>query len=42
MSTNLLGFNGGGVLVAETEIGDGHVVEDDVEVARPIGQLVKI
>ncbi len=38
--SNLFGFDGCGVLAAEAEIGDGHVVEDDVEIASSISQLV--
>lgn len=37
--TDLLGLDSGGVLSAEAELGDGHVVQDDVEVFRPLKQL---
>ena len=40
VSAHLLGLDGGGVLPAEAELGDGDVVEDDVEVPGAVGQLL--
>lgn len=37
--TDLFGLNCGGVLSTEAELGDGDVVQDDVEVFRPLEQL---
>lgn len=37
--TDLFGLHGGRVLAAEAELGDGHVVQDDVEVFGPLKQL---
>lgn len=37
--TDLLGLDGGGVLSAEAQLSDGHVVQDDVEVFCPLEQL---
>lgn len=37
--TNLLGLDGGCVLSAEAEFGDGNVIQDDVEVFGPLKQL---
>ncbi len=37
--TDLFGLHSGGVLSAEAELGDGHVVQDDVEVFGPLKQL---
>lgn len=37
--TDLFGLHGGRVLAAEAELGDGHVVQDDVEVFGPLEQL---
>jgi hypothetical protein len=36
---NLFGLDGSSVLVAEAEVGDGHVIQDDVEVSGTICQL---
>lgn len=35
----MFGLDGGGVLSAEAELRDGHVIQDDVEVLRPLEQL---
>ena len=35
----MLGLDGGGVLSTEAQLGDGHVVQDDVEVFGPLEQL---
>jgi hypothetical protein len=37
--TNLFSLDCSSVLVAEAEVGDGHVVQDDVEVSGSICQL---
>ena len=37
--TDLLGFDGRSVFPSKAEFGDGDVVEDDVEVPSPVGQL---
>lgn len=37
--TDLFGLNCSGVLSTEAELGDGHVVQDDVEVFCPLKQL---
>ena len=37
--TDLLGFDGRGVFPSKAEFCDGNVVEDDVEVPGPVGQL---
>jgi len=39
-ATCLLVLDGLGELVAEREVGDGDVVHDEVELLRPVGQLV--
>ena len=36
---HLLGLDSRGVLPAEAELGDGDVIEDDVEVPGPVGEL---
>ena len=40
LRSHLLGLDGSGVLPAEAELGDGDVVEDDVEVPGPVGELL--
>lgn len=37
--TDLFGLHSGRVLVTEAELGDGHVIQDDVEVFGPLKQL---
>lgn len=37
---DLLGLDGGGVLPAEAELGNGDVVQDDVEISGAVGQLL--
>lgn len=37
---HLLGFHCGGVFLAKTQLCQGHVVQDDVEVARTFHQLL--
>lgn len=37
--SNLLVLDSLGELVAEGEVGDGHIVHDEVELLRPVGQL---
>lgn len=37
--TNLFGLDGGRVLSTEAELGDGHVIQDDVEVFGPLEEL---
>lgn len=39
MQTDLFSFNSGSILFAETELGDGNVIKDDIEISRTFCQF---